>query len=475
MSHPPGPPHLERTITLPGAVALVVGAVIGAGLYALIGSMGAKAGNAVWLAFVIAMIVSIIGAIPIIQVASAMPRAGAGYLFSSRLLFPMAGTVTSGVIVVAGACSTALTMVALTSQLPSTMTFGLSPHISAIAVLLVFYVIMLFGLKLAIGLQVLMVGQMIVALGIYCVAGLLHADLTFSLSPRDEAGAFFLVVVLCYNSCMGFQVLAEMGEEIQHAKRNIPLALLIGGAIVAALYIMVSMIFVNTLPYSPEAYRAENAPLTASAQMFLPGWAVAFLGLGAVTAGLTSLNAAAVALPRELFAQSRDRVLPAAFSRVAPHAHTPLVSVTAFFALAAALLLVRMDEEFYGLMAAVGIQVITAAIGVGSLRLPAKYPELYRNAYVTFPIGLLALCTTITLIVTVGFLFIVLTERWSVLVVYAALAAALALYHRVRVAHMRATGVEFDRLVRSIPGSGEGENGELPPSECQEQKCEVGP
>jgi APA family basic amino acid/polyamine antiporter len=253
------------------------------------------------------------------------------------------------------------------------------------------------------------------------------------------------------------------------------LALLIGGVIVAALYILVSMIFVNTLPYSPEAYRAESAPLTASARMFLPPWAVAFLGFGAVTAGLTSLNAAAVALPRELFAQSRDGILPAALSRVAPHAHTPLVSVTVFFAIAAALLLIRMDEEFYGLMAAVGIQLITAAIGLGSLRLSRKFPLLYRGAYVTFPMWLLAACTSVTVFVTIGFLVIVFTERWSVFLSYLALVATLSIYHVLRVARLRAAGVEFDRIVQSVPGTDEAENGINSPKDLTAQESEAGP
>ncbi|MBM3289319.1 MAG: APC family permease [Candidatus Hydrogenedentes bacterium] len=455
--------HLERTIGLAGAVSLVIGGVIGAGIYALIGSIGEKAGNATWLAFVIAMFVSVVGAVPVIQVASAMPRAGAGYMFASRLLFPMAGTVTSGIILVAGASSTSLTMIALTTYLPPSLTFGLPPNMIAVGILLVFYAIMLLGLQLAISLQVIMVAQMLVALGIYCVAGLYSTPLDFSIVPRQGGGAFFIAIVLCYNSCMGFQVLAEMGEEIKNAKQNIPLALLIGGAIVSAIYIVVGMVLVNSLPYTPENYDPGNAPLNSSALLFLPPAAVLFINFGSLTAGLTSLNAAAVALPRELFAQSRDGILPESLSYVAPRTHTPLRAITAFFVLMVALVLANLDQDFYGLMAAIGIQVVTAALCLGSMRLKRKYPELVKDAYISFPEWLVWTCTIVTVVVTVGFVAMMASEMPIVIVCYAALVAFLVVYHVVRVRYARRVGIPYDDRVRRIPGDDETAPNGAPP------------
>lgn len=448
-------PHLERTIGLAGAVALVVGGVIGAGIYALIGSIGAKAGNATWLAFIAAMFVSVVGAIPIIQVASAMPRAGAGYLFASRLLFPMAGTVTSGIILVAGACSTSLVMIALSTYLPPAITFGVPPHLIAVGMLVAFYLVMLLGLRMAMGLQIVMVAHMLIALGVYCVAGVYSTPLQFSFAPRQGGGDFFVAIVLCYNACMGFQVLAEMGEEIRDARRTIPLALLIGGAIVSIIYVVLGTVLVNSLPNSPDAYNPDNTPLNASALTFLPSPVVTFIALGSLTAGLTSLNAAAVALPRELFAQSRDGMLPESLGRVAPHAHSPLRAVTAYFVLVVLLMLPNFDQDFYGVMAAIGIQVITAAIGLASLRLNAKYPDLYRNAYAAFPIWLLWTCTIITVLVTIGFIAMMAIEMPAVVVCYVVLTACLAVYHVARVAYARRAGIPYDDRVRRIPGGDE--------------------
>jgi amino acid transporter len=65
---------LARPVGLLGGIALVIGGVIGMGIYALIAAVAAQAGSALWLAFLLAVIVSAIGVAPLIQIASALPR-----------------------------------------------------------------------------------------------------------------------------------------------------------------------------------------------------------------------------------------------------------------------------------------------------------------------------------------------------------------------------------------------------------------
>ncbi len=451
----PETPHLVRSIGLSGSVAFVVGGVVGAGIYALIGPIAAGAGSAIWLAFILAILVSLMGAIPVIQLASALPRAGAGYLFASRLLFPMAGTVTSAWVILGGACSTCVVALALVGYLPLPAILRSDPHLAAGVVVVLFYLVLLFGVKLAIGLQVLMAAQMLLALSLYVGAGLLQVDLQFSFVPRGGATGFLMAVILCYNTCFGFQILAEMGEEIRDARRTIPLALLIGGSVVAVLYILVGTVFVSAMPFDPESYRSINAPLSASGARLLPPGALDFVNFGAVTAGLTSLNAAAIALPRELFAQARDGILPIPLSRVAPHAKAPLVALTVYFTLVVLLMLAQRDLDFYGYMAAVGIQVMTSAICIASLRLGRLFPEHYQSAYVRFPRWTLVLCAGITLAASAGFIVLIAFERPTVVLLYGLLTAGTAGYHRVRVRWLTQHGVPWQERVHAIPGEDE--------------------
>lgn len=150
-------------------------------------------------------------------------------------------------------------------------------------------------------------------------------------------GGFIMASILCYSVCIGFQAIAEMGEEMQNPRRNIPLSLIVGGGIVLVIYIVVGTVFISSLPYDFESINSMTAPLMQSGKRFLPGYWVLFLSMGALSAGLTSFNAGAIALPRELFAQARDGILPGFLGRVNPRTRTPLNAVTVYFILTIAL------------------------------------------------------------------------------------------------------------------------------------------
>ncbi len=425
-------PELARTIGLGGAIAFVVGGVVGAGIYALIGPIGAQAGTAIWLAFAIAIVVSLLGAIPLIQLASALPRAGAGYLYASRLLSPVMGTITSAWVILGGACSTCVVSLALVSYMPLPKAVAAHPHLAAVAVVTIFYFILLLGVRFAMGLQIVMAAQMLAALLVYIIAGVAQVDLAFSVVPRGGASGFLLAVILCYNTCLGFQVLAEMGEEIRDARRTIPLALFVGSGLVAVIYILVGMVFVNSLPFDPAAYESINAPLSASGALLLSPALLAFLNFGAVTAGLTSLNAAAIAIPRELYAQARDGLLPSRIARIAPHAKAPLVALSVFIGLVVVLMLTQRDLDFYGYMAAVGIQLMTSVMCFACLRLRARDPDAFASAYIRFPTGVLILCTVVTVIASIGFVALIAIERPGVALAYLMLSVAAWSYYRLR-------------------------------------------
>jgi len=441
--------QLERSIGLGGSVALVVGGVVGAGIFILIASIGAEAGSAIWLAFTVAILVSLIGVIPVIQLAGALPRAGAGYLFASRLFSPLLGTVTSFWIILGGGASTCVVALTLAMYAGQLLPLGLPNRLVAILLVLAFYAVYQFGLRLAMSLQIFMAVQFVSGLGLYAVVGAFHVDLDVSVIPPQGVAAFVMACLLCYSTCMGFQVVAEMGEEIRNARRNIPLALVIGGTIVGILFILIGTVFVSSIPYDPVAYRRLDAPLCASAALFLPSVLVSYVGFGATTAGLTSFNAAAIALPREIFAQARDGILPRALGRVHPRTHTPQNGVAAFFVFVVVLLTAGQDPELYGFIAAVGILAMSSVLCVASLRLPKRFPERFARAYVRFPMWLLVACTVLTVVVSLGFSAVVALERPSVLVLYAGWTVLVTAYYKVRSRAL--TPHDWERL-KAIPG-----------------------
>ena len=445
---------LERTIGLPGGIALVIGGVIGMGIYALIAAVAAQAGSALWLAFLIAIIISIIGVLPIIQISSALPRAGAGYLYTSRLLNPYLGTLTSYLALLGGASSTAMVAMGVAQYLGPYLPFNVPELGIAVVLPILFFFLYIFGLRLAASLQVILALHLVVALVIYAISGTISMGIEMSFTLPQGVGGLIMAAILSYSACMGFQVIAEMGEEMHNARKNIPLSLLIGGGIVLVIYILVGSVFVNSVPYNYETIGAMKAPLMESGSLFLPAWFVVVLSAGAISAGLTSFNAGAIALPRELFSQARDRLIPPFLGKV-HRSGSPLNAVGAYFLFVVLLLLFGQSIDFYGVMTAVGILFMTSLLAISAINLPKRFPERYEGSYFKISKISLIIVAIVAVLSSLGFMFIVLTELPVVAIIYAGCCVLVTVYYVLRVRWMKKQGIDFDGLMKEMPGSDE--------------------
>ena len=453
---------LDRPLGLLAGIAIVVGGVIGMGIFALISGLAAEAGGSIWLAFTIAVVISLIGVAPLIHISSAMPRAGGGYLFTSRLLNPAMGTLASYWGILGGACSTTFVSMGLAGYLAQYLPFEIPIRLLAIVLIVLFFILYLFGLKLAASLQILLVAQLFLALMVYAVAGASTVGLNFSFEMPQGIGGFALAVILAYSASMGFQVIAEMGEEMVDARRNIPLSLIIGGLIILVLYILVGVTFINSVPYDYDSLIAMTAPLAETGAQFLPPFFIFFLSLAALSAGLTSFNAAATAIPRELFSQARDGMVPEVIGKIDERTRSPINAVGAYFLFVIFLLMVGgifdWGIDFYGVLTAVGILLFTILICISSLKLPEKYPERYKSAFFKLPRPLLWTLTVLAVITSLGFIFIVVFEEEPVVgVIYVAWSLLVLLYYKLRVNALRSKGVDWEKTIARLPGFDEEE------------------
>ncbi|MBU2548445.1 MAG: APC family permease [Proteobacteria bacterium] len=448
----PGEIKLDRPIGLLGGIALVIGGVIGMGIYVLIAVVGARTGTTLWLPFTLAIFVSAVGVLPIIHISSALPRAGAGYLYSSRLLNPLLGAITSFWAILGGASVTAVVSLGMSGYISPYLPWEVPVRLIAVALLLAFFLLYRFGLRLATWLQMILALQLVLALLVYAVAGTAEYDLKFTLNLPRGAGGLIVASILCYSACMGFQVIAEMGEEIVDASRNIPLSLLIGGLAILIIYITVGMVFISAVPYDFESLMAMKAPLMTTGEKFLPGYLVAFLSLGALSAGLTSFNAAAIALPRELFALARDGVVPGFLGRIHAGTRSPLNAVGAFFLFTILIILAGGDIDFYGVMAAVGILLMTVMIAFAALRLSSRFPDRIAHAYFHMPRPWLIPAVIVAVISSLGFTVLVLMEVPVVALIYAVWTLLVVVYHVFRIRWLKRTGFPWNETVAVIPG-----------------------
>lgn len=459
-----GEVKLGRAFGLGGGIALVVGSIIGMGIYALLAPIAANAGQAMWLAFTMAIIISAIGVIPIIQGASAIPRAGLAYLATSRLSNPYWGSLTSLWAIVGGACSTCFVCIGFAGNVAAYWSWGIDKaleiKILSLLIPILFLGLYLFKLQLANWLQIIMVILKVLALLLFIAAGLFMVTHPIQLSffPPKGLSGMVLAVILCYSACMGFQVIAEMGEEMKNPKRNIPLAMVIGGLIVLVIYVFVGAVFSGSMPYDYEALMKMKAPLLVSARTFLPEGLVAFLGFGAFFAALTALNAGAIALPREILSQARDDLLPSGIGKVNPRTLTPLRAVGLYFLIVFILLclqFINIDLDFYGVMAAVGILLMTVIGAFAVINLPTRYPAEYHRAYIRIPRAWLIVLAVITAATSLPFVVLVMLDyRNTALIIGLLIGLTLlfTLYYFLRVNWLKKRGVNWKERTREITG-----------------------
>lgn len=452
---------LNSKIGLLGGIGLVMGGVIGMGVYLMIPSIAGKAGAATWLAILIAMTVSIIGVIPLIQLSSAIPVAGGGYNWCSRLLHPLVGTLVSNFALFGGSSSVCVVSVGLADYLQFFLPFDISVHILAMLLIGAFFFLYMFGLRLQAGLQIILSIQMVLALVLYIFGMWFSQDVDPKLS-FDLPNGFTMGILLAFNVCFGFQIITEMGEEMNAPHKNIPLALLFGALFVFLIYVGLSVVYVGTIGDDTtvlDAYFHENnSPLVASAEGVLPSWIIAFLGLGALSAGLTSFNAGAIALPRELFAQARDKTLPGLFGKINPKTKTPINAIIAFFVLVLLILTFGYISDkigwieqyfggntidFYGIMTVCGIMLLTVFASFSSLFLNKKYSEEYTKAYFKMPLWLLYFFAIISILSSMGFVAFLFYEAWIIMVVYSILTIGILLYYFWRKKYLAAKGIEI--------------------------------
>jgi APA family basic amino acid/polyamine antiporter len=437
---------LKNKIGLLGGVGIVTGGVVGMGTYVLIPGIVANAGPAAWLAITIALVVSVLSVLPLIQLSSAMPIAGGGFEYCRRLLSPYAGFLVSWLAVIGGACSISLIGTALAEQFKTYIPFGIPPHIAAMCFVAVFYLFYLLGLQIVTMVQVVLCLQLLTALFMYFVPILFSKNFTIHAS-LPETPNFLLAVILAFNICLGFQIIIELGEEMKNPSRNIPLALLIGGGIILLVYLCVTFAYIYSVGLE---HTSEKIKLITTALPYYGTAGIAFINFGVISSGLASFSGGAIALPRELFAMARAKALPGYFQQVDRRGN-PSRAVALFFCIVLVIMGVGNILEhfgiietyfgpdiidFYAFLAIFGIMIMTIVLSVAAFRLPCKMPAEYASAYIHLPRWLLYMLCVVSIASSVFLITVILTKiivLWIYLVILGLVTALYFAYSRARI------------------------------------------
>ncbi|GAB4537697.1 MAG: amino acid permease [Parvularculaceae bacterium] len=328
---PPHPVGLKRTLS-PIAVALYgVGAILGAGIYALIGEVAALAGRLAPISFLIAGGVAAMTGLSFAELAARYPKSGGAAIYVSTVFGARRLSIAVGAMVVAsGVVSAAVISKAFIGYAQEFVSVpdwaGLIALTAALAALAGWGVNQSVGTAAAI--TVLEIGALLVVIAAAGLAALSGAPSAAAANspPAAPSGALVGVLgasVLAFYAFIGFEDMANMAEEVKDVRRSLPMAIIAAIAIAAALYALLAWAAVSAVPVAalgesaaPMAYLFSE--LTGASPRWMSGVAL----LAVVNGALVQIIMAS----RVLYGMSRDGLIGAAFGRLHPKTQTPLTA-----------------------------------------------------------------------------------------------------------------------------------------------------
>ena len=322
----------KKTISSTALFALASGTMISSGIFILPGLAYGQIGPLVILSYFLAGAVAFLSSLSLIELSTAMPKAGGDYFYITRSLGPGVGTVMGLLSWLALMLKTAFAVFGLAEL--GFVFFGFPPHLLAIGLALLFVVLNLIGTGEAITLEVILVFALLAIMLAYVILGFKGWDgenfrSGFSLfgsqeNPLDGLRLLFQSSAFVFVSYGGLLNVTTLAEEVKNPGRAIPRAMILSVSVITVLY--VAMVGMTTAILSPEEFSGSLTPIADSALIIMgrPGQLV--IVFASALAFVTTGNAGVMAASRYPLALSRDGLLPEAISR-SNRKGTPYVAI----------------------------------------------------------------------------------------------------------------------------------------------------
>lgn len=376
---------LLRELGLWDAVSLVMGIMIGSGVFLMAGTIALELDS---LAAVVAVwafggLLSLCGAAALSELGAALPAAGGLYVYLTRTYGPGVGFVygwSAMALIHAGSIATLAAAIGLYAAPILSLTSGQRQLMQLLCI----------GVFVAVNCLGLVFGKWVQnALTFAKVAGL--ALMTVALFTRGSAGllrehwwppaaglgwtSFGVALVAVLWAYDGWHFVSFAAGEVKDPSRTLPRSLLIGTTATFVIYLLANVAYYAVLP--PEAIRGAHRVAAAAVEAALGSRAGLSISLLITVSILGAMNGIVLGAPRVNWAMAHDGLFFRSFGRVSPRFHTPVVATIAQGAWAAAFSLVGTFQQlftsyvftswiFYGL----------AVAGVVILR--RREPELRR-------------------------------------------------------------------------------------------------
>ena len=317
---------LERTLSLPGAIAVSIGGML-SGIFVLPGYAVGITGSSVWLAFLVAAVCILPAVLSKSELGTAMPKSGGTYVYIERAFGPLFGTIAGLGLWLSLLLKSAFSLVGLSAYLYVVVNIdeAYTKAIALLALLLIF-LLNVFGLKKVEKTQLLIVSTSIISLIVIIALGLTSFDSKLT-EPvfSDGTNGFIAGVAFLYISYAGVTKIAAIAGEITNPSKNLPLTMIISLFLITTIYCFVALVLVGNVEAS---ILAEDGKPIHTLFQTIGGDTFGLIAgvVGALTL-LSMANSGVLASSRFPFAMSKDGLFPGYLAGINSKFMTPVSAI----------------------------------------------------------------------------------------------------------------------------------------------------
>lgn len=324
---------LKREIGLPGAITMVIGVVIGSGIFFKASTVFKNAGTPVLgiLAWLIGGIITMASALTVAEIAAAIPKTGGVFaylkeLYGEKWAF-LYGWVQS-LIYVPGVAA-ALSIVFVTQATYFVPMTAVQQKILAIFILFFIMIINIISTKLGSKVQVISTIAKLIPIFVIIIFGFLNGRANGFSGPSINGthigasgfGAAMLGTLWAYD---GWINVGNISGELKNPKRDLPRSIILGLATAIVVYILINTALINIMPVSNIV--ASDKPASDAAVVLFGNGGASLIAAGIMISIFGALNGYLLTGVRVPFAMAQDNLFPAPklFGKVNEKFKTPL-------------------------------------------------------------------------------------------------------------------------------------------------------
>ena len=355
---PPTRSELPRVLNAYHALSIVVGIIIGSGIFLVPREMMAAVGSSgmVYVVWIVGGLLSLFGAMTYAEITAAHPRYGGEYAFLREAYGDLAGFLYMWTqITVAKPASLATIAAGLARVLGTFAIFSAFAHpafahltwgqIFAISMTWLVALLNIIGTRRSANVQLLLTwlkGALILVIAGFCFGaanhhGSWHNFATEFTGARAGFSGFMIALVAALWAYDGWSDVVTMAGEVKQPQRSMPVALIGGVAIVGALYMLTNAAIQFILPAATIA--AAERPAADAMQLVAGHWGSALVSIGMAVSIAATFVGSSLSGARVPFAAARDGLFFQQLAHVSPRFHTPSAALILQAVLSSLLLL----------------------------------------------------------------------------------------------------------------------------------------